>query len=109
MKGGEIFVPKIPSMSLLDLAEAIAPGCRHEFVGIRPGEKLHEVLVPADEARHTVELDDMYVILPAFKSWGDGDGWRQRGRPVPEGFCFASDINPWKLSKEDLEKMVVHS
>src|SRR6266481_9045632 len=62
MHGGEIFVPKIPSMRMVDLAESIAPGCEIEYVGIRPGEKLHEVLVSEDEARNTLELDDMYVI-----------------------------------------------
>ena len=106
MHGGEIFVPKIPSMSVTDLADAVAPGCRHEYVGIRPGEKLHEVLVPADEGRHTVELDDMYVIVPSFKTWVDSNGWKDRGRCLPEGFCFASDNNPWRLSREELKRMI---
>src|SRR5262249_21919998 len=66
MHGGELFVPKIPSMNIMDLAAAMAPECRTEIVGIRPGEKLHEVMVPEDEARHTIELEDRYVILPAF-------------------------------------------
>src|SRR5271165_6761154 len=65
MHGGEIFVPKIPSMRLVDLAEAVAPGCLVECIGIRPGEKLHEVLLSEDEARNTVELDDMYIIQPS--------------------------------------------
>ena len=65
MHGGEIFVPKIPSMRMLDLAETIAPGCEIETIGIRPGEKLHEVLVSEDEARNTVEVDGMYIIQPA--------------------------------------------
>jgi UDP-N-acetylglucosamine 4,6-dehydratase len=105
MEGGEIFVPKIPSMNLLDLAQVIAPGCRHEHVGIRPGEKLHEVMIPADEARHTIETPDMYVILPAFKAWDGADAWSAFPR-VPEGFCYASDTNPWKLPSEDLARMV---
>ena len=106
MHGGEIFVPKIPSMSVTDLADAVAPGCRHEYVGIRPGEKLHEVLIPADEGRHTVELDDMYVIVPSFKSWADGNGWKEQGRCLPDGFCFASDNNSWRLTREELERMI---
>lgn len=105
MAGGEIFVPKIPSMNILDLAEAIAPGCRHEAVGVRPGEKLHEIMVPADDARSTVETDDLYVILPTFKAWGGTDAWAS-ARRVPEGFCYSSDTNPWKLSREELRKMV---
>ena len=107
MHGGEIFVPKIPSMNVTDLADAVAPGCRHEYIGIRPGEKLHEVLIPADEGRHTVELDDMYVIMPAFKSWVDSNGWKERGRCLPEGFCFASDNNPWRLTREELERLIL--
>jgi UDP-N-acetylglucosamine 4,6-dehydratase/5-epimerase len=106
MGGGEIFVPKIPSMTLVDLAAAIAPGCRHDIVGIRPGEKLHEVMVPPDDARHTVEVEDTYVILPAFKNWDSGpDPWAA-AKPVPENFCYSSDTNPWQLTKAELERMV---
>ncbi len=75
MHGGEIFVPKIPSMRLIDMAETIAPGCEVECIGIRPGEKLHEVLVSEDEARNTVELDDMYVIQPAHPWWSQ-QNWK---------------------------------
>jgi UDP-N-acetylglucosamine 4,6-dehydratase len=108
MRGGEIFVPKIPSMRLVDLAEAIAPGCRHEFVGIRPGEKLHEVMVPIDDARNTVDIGDMYVILPAFRPWDASPVWTEAS-PVPEGFSYGSDTNPWKLAKEELARMVDES
>src|ERR1700724_280202 len=73
MHGGEIFVPKIPSMRLVDLAQTIAPGCLVEYVGIRPGEKLHEVLVSEDEARNTVELDEMYIIQPSHPWWERGN------------------------------------
>jgi UDP-N-acetylglucosamine 4,6-dehydratase len=104
MHGGEIFVPKIPSMNILDLAEVIAPGCRHENVGIRPGEKLHEVMVPADDARNTVEAEDMYVILPTFPAWEGVDAWAKHPR-VPDGFCYASNTNPWKLSREELSRI----
>ena len=105
MHGGEIFVPKIPSMALRDLADAVAPGCRHEDVGIRPGEKLNEVMVAVDDARHTVEMDDMYVILPAFHAWDGNDAWAAHPR-VPEGFCYGSDTNSWRLSREQLVSMV---
>jgi len=99
--GGEIFVPKIPSMRITDLAEAIAPGCRHEIVGIRPGEKLHEVLVPEDDARNAVDLGDRFAILPAFRS-AASDAWRGRGRPLADGFRYASDTNDRWLTVEEL-------
>src|SRR6202142_2719008 len=76
MQGGEIFVPKIPSMRLVDLAEAVAPGCRVECIGIRPGEKLHEVLLSEDEARNAVATDDMFVVQPAH-SWWRKENWEQ--------------------------------
>ena len=104
MHGGEIFVPKIPSMKLTDMAESIAPGCEVECIGIRPGEKLHEVLVSEDEARNTVELDDMYVIQPAH-SW-----WRQKnwegGRALAEGFSYTSDNNPRWLTNRELQELI---
>ncbi len=102
MHGGEIFVPKIPSMKLVDMAEALAPGCETRYVGIRPGEKLHEVLVSEDEARHTLELDDMYVIQPAH-AWWKQENWKD-ARPLPDGFRYASDNNPqWMESGEFLD------
>jgi UDP-N-acetylglucosamine 4,6-dehydratase/5-epimerase len=104
MHGGEIFVPKIPSMKLTDMAESIAPGCEVECIGIRPGEKLHEVLVSEDEARNTVELDDMYVIQPAH-AW-----WRQKnwegGRALAEGFSYTSDNNPRWLTNRELQELI---
>ena len=106
MHGGEIFVPKVPSMNIMDLAETIAPGCRHEVVGIRPGEKLHEVMVPSDDARRTVELDHYYVILPDFPQLhAEASNWG-RGRPVPEDFCYASNTNPKWLTKQELRRLV---
>ena len=104
MHGGEIFVPKIPSMSLVEMAAAIAPGCEVEYVGIRAGEKLHEVLVSEDEARNTVELDDMYVIRPTH-SWWNHQNWND-ARALPEGFSYASDSNPQWLSPEELRELV---
>ena len=104
MHGGEIFVPKIPSMSLVEMAAAIAPGCEVEYVGIRAGEKLHEVLVSEDEARNTVELDEMYVIRPAH-SWWNKQNWND-ARALPEGFRYASDSNPHWLSPEELRELI---
>ena len=83
MHGGEIFVPKIPSMRLLDLAETIAPGCEVETIGIRPGEKLHEVLVSEDESRNTLETDEMFVIQPAHP-WWKAENW-EHGHDVARG------------------------
>jgi UDP-N-acetylglucosamine 4,6-dehydratase/5-epimerase len=104
MHGGEIFVPKIPSMKLTDLAEAIAPGCQVEMIGIRPGEKLHEVLVSEDEARNTLETDDMFVIQPAH-AWWRRENWAN-ARPLPEGFRYTSDTNPQWLTRRELENLV---
>lgn len=104
MHGGEIFVPKIPSMKLTDLAETIAPGCEVESIGIRPGEKLHEVLVSEDEARNTVELDDMYVIQPAH-SWWSRQNWKD-AQPLPEGFRYGSDTNARWLTGEELRALI---
>lgn len=107
MEGGEIFVPKVPSMNIGDLAEAVAPECQHEVIGIRPGEKLHEVMVPVDDARRTIELEDFYVIQPDFRFFPhDGASWEKQGRPVPEGFSYASDTNPQQLTKEDLRELL---
>jgi len=104
MQGGEVFVPKIPSMNILNLADAIAPGCRTEITGIRPGEKLHEVLVSTDEARHALELPEMYVIKPAH-AWWKMESW-QEGKPLPDGFTYTSETNSEWLSGDDLRKMV---
>lgn len=92
MQGGEVFVPKIPSMSMLDLAKAIAPEAEIEIIGIRPGEKLHEALISEDEARTTVELDDMYVVQPAAAMWF-GYAWEEMGKRLPEGFTYVSNNN----------------
>ncbi|MBV9573042.1 MAG: UDP-N-acetylglucosamine 4,6-dehydratase (inverting) [Acidobacteriales bacterium] len=104
MHGGEIFVPKIPSMKLSDMAGAIAPGCEVETIGIRPGEKLHEVLISEDEARHTLELPDMFVIQPAH-AWWRKEHWQQ-ARPLAEGFRYASDSNPHWLSSRQLNELI---
>jgi UDP-N-acetylglucosamine 4,6-dehydratase len=104
MHGGEIFVPKIPSMRLLDLAETVAPGCKVEYIGIRPGEKLHEVLVSEDESRQTLETEDMYVIQPSH-SWWKSENW-VNAKPLPDGFRYASDNNEQWLTRRQLEELV---
>jgi UDP-N-acetylglucosamine 4,6-dehydratase len=104
MHGGELFVPKIPSMSIVDLAEVIAPGCRHETVGIRPGEKLHETMVTEDDARRTLEFDDFFLIQPDFP-WWDGTRWNS-GKPVADRFRYSSDTNPRRLTRDELAGMI---
>jgi len=105
MEGGEVFVPKIPSMHVIDLARTIAPGTQIDVIGIRPGEKLHEVLVSEDEARHTLELDDMFVVEPQETLWF-GHGWRERGRALPEGFRYASDSNDRWMTPEEIRELI---
>lgn len=103
MKGGEIFVPKIPSMWIVDLAQAIGPDCDLEFVSIRPGEKLHETLVTEDEARYTRELDNCYVIYTVFPTWEKD---KLQGKLCSDGFKYSSDTNIDWLTTEDLEGML---
>jgi UDP-N-acetylglucosamine 4,6-dehydratase len=104
MHGGEVFVPRIPSMKVTDLAEAIAPGCEIEYIGIRPGERLHEAMISVDETRHTVLAGDRYIIFPEFP-WWTTDRWDD-GEPLPEGFAYTSDKNDQWLSLDELRKMV---
>jgi len=104
MHGGEVFIPKIPSMRVMDLVAAVAPNCEIEHVGIRAGEKLHEVLISEDEARYTLELDEMFVIQPSHPWWST-ENW-QGHKHVPEGFRYASDDNRDWLSVEHLKAMV---
>ncbi|MFK7767056.1 MAG: UDP-N-acetylglucosamine 4,6-dehydratase (inverting) [Mariniblastus sp.] len=107
MDGGEIFVPKIPSTTVLDIATAVAPQCETKVIGIRPGEKLHECMIPADEARHTLEFDDHYIIQPAFRSWSSKPpAYAKSGKPCEIGFCYASDNNSEWLNVEQLRKMI---
>ena len=105
MVGGETFVPKLPSMNILDLAKAIGPECRTEVVGIRPGEKLHEVMVPRDQAVNTVDFGDYYVIKPAFNFFGSrfDDGG---STPVPEDFEYNSRDNEHWLTIDELREML---
>lgn len=107
MEGGEIFVPKIPSMNIMDLANAIAPGCNIDIVGIRPGEKLHEYMISEEDARNTVEYDDYYVIQPEFRWWKTDDYIKKNGaHKVVEGFSYNSRDNTQWLSKEALYRIV---
>ena len=105
MHGGEIFVPKIPSMNVVDLARAIGPDCELKHVGIRPGEKLHEVMVPEDDARQTLEYPDHFRILPAGHTWNGGVYPNGQGEPCTEGFSYSSDSNTEWLNEDELREM----
>src|SRR5512135_3252862 len=105
MHGGEVFVPKIPSMKTFDLAKAVAPESEIEIIGIRPGEKLHEVLISDDEARTTVEMEDMFVIQPAEAFWF-GREWEKRGKLLADGFRYASNTNNRWLSIDQIREIV---
>jgi len=104
MEGGEVFVPKIPSMRVAEVARAVAPNAEVEIIGIRPGEKLHEVLVSEDEARHTLELEDMFVVEPPGALWF-GHSWREKGQLLSEGFEYTSDSNEQWLTVEEIRAM----
>jgi UDP-N-acetylglucosamine 4,6-dehydratase/5-epimerase len=104
MEGGEIFVPKIPSMNIMDLSRALAPGCNVEYIGIRPGEKTHEMLVSEEEAAWTVEQDDRFVILPLDRQ-RCSPHWA-RGRRLPAGFRYTSDTNGERLTTDALAKLL---
>lgn len=103
MRGGELFVPKIASMNIIDLAKAIGPECKIEIVGIRPGEKLHETMITIDDARHTIEYEDYYVIVPEFSWWTSE---KITGKTLPEGFEYNSAINDRWLTVEELREIV---
>ncbi|MGB9498858.1 MAG: UDP-N-acetylglucosamine 4,6-dehydratase (inverting) [Dissulfuribacterales bacterium] len=105
MVGGEIFVPKIPSMKVTDIARAICPDCKTEIVGIRPGEKLHEVMIPVDDARQAVEFDDYYILKPQFRYFGRCFNGNE-GSPLPDGFEYSSGANDKWLSVEELRDMI---
>ncbi len=107
MIGGELFVPKLPSMNIADLATAVCPACRQEIIGIRPGEKLHEVMIPADESRMVIAFDDYYVIQPDLSFFNKGnipcDG---NHGPVPDGFEYSSGTNPDFLSVARMQTLI---
>lgn len=109
MRGGEIFIPKIRSMRLVDLARAIGPDCQHEVIGIRPGEKLHELLLTRDDARQTLEFDDFYLIQPGTHHWDYVESTSyggQQGRPVPADFEYASNTNSRWLEADELRAII---
>lgn len=107
MEGGEVFVPKIPSTTILDIARAVDPTCETKIIGIRPGEKLHECMIPVDEARHTLEFDDHYVIQPTFRSWSNSPpAYADEGILCKDGFCYSSDINSDWLTIPQLRAMI---
>jgi len=103
--GGEIFIPKIPSMRVTDLATAMAPDCEQKIIGIRPGEKLHELMLTADESRHTVNSGTHYVIYPEHPWWTASDGWAEM-EPVDPEFVYSSGTNDWWLTAEELHEML---
>jgi len=105
MQGGEVFVPKIPSMNMMDLAHAMAPEAKVQVIGIRPGEKLHEVLISEDEARTTVELKDMYVVQPAETFWFSRK-WEDKGKSLPDGYRYASNNNTEWLNVDAIRSIV---
>ena len=106
MKGGEIFVPKIPSMRMTELAATLAPNMQIKIVGIRPGEKLHEIMVPEDDGRSTLEIADRYMILPAFQGWSRDPYLTTGAKPVPDGFFYASNTNPERLDARGLQQLL---
>lgn len=109
MRGGEIFVPKIPSMRVVDLAKAMAPNVEQRIIGIRPGEKLHEMMISEDDARNTVEFDDRYAIQPAFHAWETQAAQHADGKPVTANFRYTSDTNSEWLEGESLHAMLASS
>ena len=107
MHGGEIFVPKIPSYNIMDVAEAVAPGCPVDMIGIRPGEKLHELMIPEDEARHTLEFEDYFILQPNFGWWVKEEHLKSvGGKPCADGFSYESDTNTQWMTKDELQKTV---
>jgi UDP-N-acetylglucosamine 4,6-dehydratase len=106
MIGGEIYVKKIPSMKVTDLARVVAPECKQEVVGIRPGEKLHEQMIGAEDAHYTFEYPEYYKILPTIYDWGNSPERIKDGKKVPEGFVYASDNNAEWMTHADLQAWI---
>jgi len=107
MVGGEIYVKKIPSMKVTDIARAIAPNAKHEIIGIRPGEKLHEQMISLEDAQHTYEYDEHYKILPSIHSWGGDPDRINGGIKVQEDFTYISNTNTDWMSIEELQQWIV--
>lgn len=106
MVGGEVFVPKIPSMKIVDLVKVFGPDISMKVTGIRPGEKLHEVMITSDDARVTVEQDDRYIIQPSFAFWTDRAVEHGDCRPLTEGYSYASDTNKEWLTEEEMRRLI---
>ena len=104
--GGELFVPKIPSMKITDLANILAPECKQEIIGIRPGEKIHEVLLSDSDSRNALEYSNFFIVKPEYKWWSTNDKLLEEGAPVKDGFSYASDNNNDWLTEKQLMKMV---
>jgi len=104
MKGGEVFIPKIPSMTITDLAKAIAPKAKHKVIGIRPGEKIHEILVTEDEASHSQEFSDFFVIEPEHPFWDKSN--LKGGKKLPKNFKYTSENNKKWLTNKELMKII---
>ena len=105
MQGGELYVPRIPSMKIMDLAQAIKKDFKYEEIGIRPGEKLHEEMISPDDSRRTVELPNRYVVSPIFAEWGFTP---PKGKAVEDGFTYRSDTNDLWLTIEELQKLITN-
>ncbi len=105
MDGGETYIPKIPSMRVVDLAEAMAPGLPRDIIGIRPGEKLHEQMLTAAESRHTVDAGDVYIVHPELAWWTDAAP-TVRGRALPDGYEYSSHTNDWWISADELRSLL---
>lgn len=106
MQGGEIYVKKIPSMTILDIAKAVAPDAKHRIIGIRPGEKIHEQMVGLEDAAHTYEYEDHYKILPAIHNWSSDPSRINGGIKVDEGFMYTSDNNAEWMPLEELQAWI---
>ncbi len=107
MHGGEVFIPKIPSMNIMDVAKAVAPECKTEVIGIRPGEKLHEIMITQDDAMNVAEFDDRYVIQPASEWWDQNEYMTSTGaKRVKDGFQYSSDLNHEWLSVDGLRALL---
>ncbi len=106
MLGGEIFIPKIPSITMGEFARGVCEKSEIVEIGVRPGEKMHEAMISTDDALYTYEYDDHYRIMPAFNSWDNSSDYIGKGEKVDEGFSYTSLNNPWKMTRDDLRKII---
>jgi len=106
MRGGEVFVPKLPTMKILDLANVIAPEAEKRVIGIRPGEKIHEVLLTEEESDHTLEFDAFFVVQPEYRFWDLNGKDRVAGKPLAPGFRYTSRDTSWVLTTSEIRQML---